>query len=269
MDRDGRHLESLLTEDGTQTAGTPQWSPDGSKIAFTLEGSIFVMDPDGGNGMQPTTGDGTDNGPQWSPDGSSIAFMRSPFEANACRLDPGNATCEGGWLDNAIWVMHEDGSALHQITPTADGGFYGFDNPSWGTPSQPTSVEPDPPSTAKPAWQETYGCPTSGSARHQRQRPRRRSRPDSDAVGVMFDYDWTGAVYPGEAQCRIDVVGADGRIIGSAEVGLMSLMSHARTHSPMRVLIDGQAATAQGFCEPASRPTGDYRFSDIAIEGTG
>jgi dipeptidyl aminopeptidase/acylaminoacyl peptidase len=55
----------------------PQYSPDGSKIAFTSSRSgtvqIWVCDSDGSNPVQVTNFDGAAS-PRWSPDGRYIAF---------------------------------------------------------------------------------------------------------------------------------------------------------------------------------------------------
>jgi hypothetical protein len=57
--------------------GTPDWSPDGTKIALAgpdANGqSIFTMDPDGTN-VRRLTGRGYANNPNWSPDGQRLAF---------------------------------------------------------------------------------------------------------------------------------------------------------------------------------------------------
>jgi hypothetical protein len=85
---------------------------------------------------------------------------------------------------------------------------------------------------------------------------------------VRFNLDWSGAVYPGEAQCRIDVVASDGTVVGSTETGVDSLSPHGHTVSPIPVSVDGDADSATGSCGPGTRPTGDYRFSNIEIHGT-
>ncbi len=58
---------------------TPQFSPDGRKIAFASYRSghaeIWVCDSDGSNSFQLTSFAGPDcTTPQWSPDGQQIAF---------------------------------------------------------------------------------------------------------------------------------------------------------------------------------------------------
>jgi C-terminal processing protease CtpA/Prc/Tol biopolymer transport system component len=52
----------------------PSISPDGSKIAFTYQGDIFVVNTTGGRAIQVTTNNAIDFMPIWSTDGSTIAF---------------------------------------------------------------------------------------------------------------------------------------------------------------------------------------------------
>ena len=86
-DREGDWEIYVMNPDGTNprnvsrnTAGDvePDWSPDGTKIAFTRwsndERSIYVMDADGTNVTRLTSGPKWDEAPDWAPDGSWIAF---------------------------------------------------------------------------------------------------------------------------------------------------------------------------------------------------
>jgi TolB protein len=84
--------------------GSPAWSPDGKRIAFTHSTGdrsvIDVVDADGDNRETLTTDPaprrGSDFGPTWSPDGKQIAFAR--------------ATSDGhGWTWAAIYVVDADG----------------------------------------------------------------------------------------------------------------------------------------------------------------
>ena len=82
-------LYSMAVEKGTPTALTgdmpdalsaaPEWSPDGTQIAFQSQASgattndIYVMNADGSNKRKLITG--SDNiRPHWSPDGKYLAF---------------------------------------------------------------------------------------------------------------------------------------------------------------------------------------------------
>ncbi len=69
----GQNLTRLT--DGTHQDHSPDWSPNGNKIAFSrYSEGIFVMDTDGSNEIQLTSG--SDMMPKWSPTGNHIAFSR-------------------------------------------------------------------------------------------------------------------------------------------------------------------------------------------------
>ena len=77
----------------------PQWSPDGTKIAFAWW-QIFVMDSDGGNVTSLSSGHSQN--PQWSPDGTKIVFQSS---TDGTTVSPDN-----------IWVVDADGGNLTALT---------------------------------------------------------------------------------------------------------------------------------------------------------
>ena len=78
MDADGGNQENLTNHPATDTQ--PDWSPDGTKIAFASgrdgrrSHQIYVMDADGKNPIKLTDGPLTKSHPDWSPDGRKIAF---------------------------------------------------------------------------------------------------------------------------------------------------------------------------------------------------
>ncbi len=77
------------------------WSPDGSKLAFTSDRDgrteVYVMDADGSDPVRLTDGPAASSRPVWSPDGERIAFL----------------TASGNGLPGAyptIHVVNSDGS---------------------------------------------------------------------------------------------------------------------------------------------------------------
>jgi Tol biopolymer transport system component len=98
MQPDGTAVTQLTGNAGSQDR-FPDWSPDGTKIAFssTRDGGdfdIFVMNADGSGQTQLTFNSFEDQSPVWSPDGTKLAF---------------NSTEDG---DHEIYVMSADGSGL-------------------------------------------------------------------------------------------------------------------------------------------------------------
>jgi Tol biopolymer transport system component len=65
-----------LTKSPSVVERSPAFSPDGSRIAFSVDGSgLWVMDADGTGAVRLTT-DPSDAWPSWSPDGSQLVFSR-------------------------------------------------------------------------------------------------------------------------------------------------------------------------------------------------
>jgi TolB protein len=82
--------------------GGMAWSRDGTRIAFTLNGTLEVMNPDGSN-VHALGSNITGNEPAWSPDSSQVVFHE----------------------DSGLWEIGADGSGLHQLTNGPD------EYPSW------------------------------------------------------------------------------------------------------------------------------------------
>lgn len=117
-----------LSPDGSMTmlaeGISPAWSPDSEQIAFSSDRQgtfdIYIMDRDGSNLTQLTSGNAVDVEPCWSPDGRWLAF--------ATDRSVGRARTR----DFNIWVMRSDGSSQTQITNQE--GYEG--GPSWGPDQQ-------------------------------------------------------------------------------------------------------------------------------------
>ena len=77
MDADGGNRENLSNHPVDDMK--PDWSPDGTKIAFISNRNdgvyqVYVMDADGSNQIRLTDGPRRKQDPDWSPDGQQIAF---------------------------------------------------------------------------------------------------------------------------------------------------------------------------------------------------
>lgn len=144
----------------TSTRGdvSPQFSPDGKRIAFTSDRSgsaeIWVCDSQGLNPTQLTSFGGAHTGtPRWSPDAQHIAFDSRP-EGHADiyvvsaeggkprRLTPEASedvvpswSSDGRWIyfgsnrsgDSQVWKVPADGGEAVRVTK--DGGFAAFESP--------------------------------------------------------------------------------------------------------------------------------------------
>jgi WD40 repeat protein len=95
------------------TGQQPDWSPDGSRIAFVARRHIYTLTA-AGRQLRRLTDNFGDSDPAWSPDGKYIAFIR----------------------DHDLYVMRANGSGLRLVV---DGPDQGLDHPGpWAEVSAPT-----------------------------------------------------------------------------------------------------------------------------------
>jgi Tol biopolymer transport system component len=122
VDIDGSNDLDLASDPGAYQLD-PDWSPDGTKIAFTGPStscgrpSIWLMDPDGGHKVQLTTDDMAtwlrdapcstgEGGPSWSPDGQRIAFTHARADSP---LTPHGALA-------FVYTINRDGTDPSRVT---------------------------------------------------------------------------------------------------------------------------------------------------------
>jgi Ca2+-binding RTX toxin-like protein len=121
MDSDGRSSHTIVpvgvSDAAVPRVVSPAWSPDGTQLAFELDGDIAVTDFRGA-GLRRITATETvfEREPAWSPDGSQMAFVR----------------------DGQIWVVGADGAGQRQVTTVCCNG-----SPTWSPDGTQLAFESD------------------------------------------------------------------------------------------------------------------------------
>lgn len=82
---------------------TPSWSPDGGRIAYTINSTLYIVDVEGGAAREVDLGGLPAEGPQWSPDGGRIAFASDELVGVESRVQN-------------IYTVRPDGTDLRQVT---------------------------------------------------------------------------------------------------------------------------------------------------------
>jgi Ca2+-binding RTX toxin-like protein len=133
----GQSGVTVANPDGTDATAvawgrSPAWSPDGEKIAYLTghAGNVFVVDRDGSSLRQLMRDNAGLLSPIWAPDGRSIASVRTGL--------PGRDVTMGD-----LWIMNPDGGAKRRLTNyvrwSPEQSFRGLSDPAW----QPGEPEAD------------------------------------------------------------------------------------------------------------------------------
>ena len=160
MDANGKGLVKLTNLEGTPEH--PTWSPDGRRIAFSLDGEIYAINADGTGLVNLTNFKSTDDSePSWSPDGRRIVFVS--YDGNR----------EG---NSDIYVMNADGSEPARLTTPQTNDL----NPSWS---------PDGLRIAFTSWDVYIGLPKIYVMNADGSEPARRLTNDND--GWEWEPSWS------------------------------------------------------------------------------
>ena len=108
----------------------PAWSPDGRTLAFSMQGSLWAIDPAIGRARQLTNGPGYDHQPDWSPDGRSLvyaSYQRGAVEIWRLEVATGAARplTEGGAV-NVEPRFSPDGRRIAFVSTAYEGRFHVF-----------------------------------------------------------------------------------------------------------------------------------------------
>lgn len=112
MNADGSNLREITPRKcpaGEPHDPSPDWSPDGRRIAYVRDHDVWVMNADGRSPVRLSHTTKMEVGPDWSPDGRRIAFS-FPWDE--------------------VWVMNADGTGARRLTKYGGG-------PAWQPVAEP------------------------------------------------------------------------------------------------------------------------------------
>lgn len=104
-----------------------RWSPDGTHVAYTSAGQLWIADASGTNARQLTTLAGGASGPVWSPTGDRIAFTSSvrpscsTVECAPVRPDSGSSGMVYSHLLFRHWTAYDNGMRSHLFVVAMNG----------------------------------------------------------------------------------------------------------------------------------------------------
>lgn len=193
--------------------GSPAWSPDGLRIAFTSysleedKSVIHVVRSRGGGERRLGAGRSSDEAPSWAPSGSRLAFSR----------------------DNDIWTMNADGREARRITRQGS-------QPAWSPKGREIAFSSARDRNGKTCFQE---CTTNREiylARADGSRVRRLTRSPGDDFAPAWSPDGTHLAFTSTR-----------RDIGDAQHDLYLMRRNGRCQRPLLV---GRASASNPAWQP-------------------
>ncbi|MFC4312500.1 CehA/McbA family metallohydrolase [Steroidobacter flavus] len=112
----------------SSTPWAPAWSPDGSKIAVAMSGSIWIVDPNSGAARELTYSRKYHSMPAWSPDGRWIAYVADDG-GQTIQLEIVEVQTGKRWAltsDNQVYMdpaFSPDGTRLAYVSTKPKGAF--------------------------------------------------------------------------------------------------------------------------------------------------
>jgi len=77
----GYYWREMYVPQVTSGPSAATWSPDGTELIYSMQGSLWRQRLGSGVAQQLTSGDGYDYQPDWSPDGKAVVFARYNHDA--------------------------------------------------------------------------------------------------------------------------------------------------------------------------------------------
>ena len=209
---------------------------ENGRIAFSRDGDIWMMDPDGSNQEQLTSGPADDLMPKWAPDGSAIAFWRHTADHDRV------------FIYDLVTGLTRFGQ-LEKVTA-----------PAWSPDARELALTKDVPIMGDPDFliRRLAVSPIDGSTTHVLQ----------SAGGPVYEPDWSPlgdriAYELGDVATWIATVGPDGtdRLVVSPAPRDTEIYSRSASWSP-----DGERIAFTYNCtdaepDPCTRRTTDQIYT--------
>ena len=188
MDSDGSNPINL-TRTPEHDEAFSDFSPNGSRICFTRDSGLYVMNADGSDATPVADEHLTSQGCDWSPDGRKIAFTYAVggteeiYVINADGSGQTNLTkTDDNWESDPDWspdgkriayesgrgsdidiyTMNPDGSDVAQVTHSGASDY----DPDWRPLAGPTEAKPERPQEQAPQNKQQQGSKNRSGTVH-------------------------------------------------------------------------------------------------------